>query len=118
MINTFIPPKIDNSIFKENPGIKTNKILEEQNVKIEEMTQDLKSIRYENMKLNAQIELLNKTIDSQSAELERLQTVNAELKLANQNLESENRHYWRNTVMSGIFCAFLGAILGYIANLL
>ena len=48
------------------------------------------------MKLNAQIEVLNKTIDKQNVELHELQNINTELK-----------HYWRNTFLVGFGVAFI-----------
>lgn len=67
------------------------------------------------MKLNAQIDTLNKTIDSQNDELERLRNINAELKLANKTLEENNesnRGYWIKTILIGIFTTVLGFVLG------
>ena len=116
-------------IIPPNPIHKTNKLLEEQNDKINDLstkleeanseiskqTQELKSIHYENLKLNAQIDTLNKTIDSQNDELERLRNINAKLKLANKTLEESNesnRGYWIKTILIGVFTTVLGFVLG------
>lgn len=99
-----------------NPVYETNEILVEQNEKIDELsnklenanseiskqTKELQSIHYENMKLNAQINLLNKTIDFQNDELERLRNINTELKITNQTLENSNRHSTRNAILLAI----------------
>ena len=106
----------------------TNKLLLDQNGKIDylsltinksnseisKQTQELKSIHYENMKLNAQIDTLNKTIDSQNDELEKLININTELILANKTLEESNksnRGYWIKTILVGIFTTVLGFLL-------
>lgn len=75
-----------------NPIHETNKLLAEQNEKIDDLsnklenanleianqTKELQSIRYENMKLNAQIDVLNKTVNTQNDELEHLRSINTE----------------------------------------
>lgn len=66
---------------------------------LENQTESMRKIQYENMKLNAQIEIQNKTLDSNLEELNRLRTVNTELKAVNKNIENSNRHYWRNTTI-------------------
>lgn len=123
---TYKPPEV---VIPPNPIHETNRLLEEQNdniadlsTKLEEanseiskQTKELKSIHYENLKLNAQIDTLNKTIDSQNDELERLRNINAELKLANKTLEKSNksnRGYWIKTILIGIFTTVLGFLLG------
>ena len=68
----------------------------------------------ENMKLNAQIEIQNKTLDSNLEELNRLRTVNTELKAVNKNLENSNRHYWRNTTIISFVVALIFYLLGFI----
>ena len=72
----------------------------------------MRKIQYENMKLNAQTEIQNKTLDSNLKELNELRTVNAELKAVNKNLENSNKHYWRNTFLISISVAALSYILG------
>lgn len=72
----------------------------------------MRKIQYENIKLNAQIEIQNKTLDSNLEELNELRTVNAELKAVNQNLINNNKHYWRNTLLISVSVAALSYILG------
>lgn len=79
---------------------------------LENQTEAMRKIQYENMKLNAQIEIQNKTLDSNLEELNRVRTVNTELKAVNKNLENSNRHYWRNTFLISISVAALSYILG------
>lgn len=79
---------------------------------LENQTESMRKIQYENMKLNAQTEIQNKTLDSNLKELNELRTVNAELKAVNKNLENSNRHYWRNTFLISISVAALSYILG------
>lgn len=74
----------------------------------------MRKIQYENMKLNAQIEIQNKTLDSNLEELNRLRTVNTELKAVNKNLENSNRHYWRNTTIISFVVALIFYLLGFI----
>lgn len=95
-----------------NPNKEVENLLNQQNEKLNQQTKELQSIRYENMKLNAQIDTLNKTVDSQNDELARLRDTNSELKVANQTLKDNNRHYWRNTILIGIFTTVLGILLG------
>ena len=66
------------------------------------------------MKLNAQIEVLNKTIDSDKDELFELQKANAELKAVNINLDNSSRHYWRNTTIISFTVALIFFVLGLI----
>lgn len=107
------PPKMPEVIIR-NPNEEVEKLLNQQNDKLDEQTKELQSIRYENIKLNAQIDTLNKMIDSQNDELSKLRDINSELKIANKTLKDSNRNYWRNTfiiafVVAGIFFA-LGLI--------
>lgn len=88
-----------------NPNEEVENLLNQQNVKLDQQTKELRSIRYENMKLNAQIDTLNKTIDSQNDELTRLRDINSELKIANKTLIENNKHYWRNTFIVGFVVA-------------
>lgn len=131
-LNRYIPVYNEEPIeftIPPDPAYMTNKLLSDQNGKIDDLslkleeanleiskqTQELKSIHYENMKLNAQIDTLNKIIDSQNDELERLRNINAELKLANKTLEKSNesnRGYWIKTILIGIFTTVLGFLLG------
>lgn len=110
-----MPKHISNS----NPIHKTNKLLEAQNIKVDDLSNkleqansELQAIHYENMKLNAQIDVLNKTIDSQSVELEQLRNINAELKTSNKILTENNKHYWRNTILASLIVGIITFILG------
>lgn len=91
-------------------------MIEEQeklNFNVEQLKSQLTSIQYENMKLNAQIKVMNKTIDSNNEELLKLQTTNSELKIVNQNLKDNNKHYWLYTFLIGIATTILGIVLGH-----
>ena len=79
---------------------------------LESQTEAMRKIQYENMKLNTQTEIQNKTLDSNLKELNELRTVNAELKAVNKNLKNSNRHYWRNTFLISISVSALSYILG------
>lgn len=124
-----IVPKSPEVLVRSNPIHETNKLLEEQNEKIDDLsikledanleiskqTNELQSIHYENMKLNSQVDILNKTIASQSDELDKLKNINAELKSANKALEESNKSnsgYWIKTILVGIFTTVLGFLLG------
>lgn len=74
---------------------------------LESQTEAMRKIQYENMKLNAQTEIQNKTLDSNLKELNELRNVNAELKAVNKNLENSNRHYWRNTAIVSFVVALI-----------
>lgn len=95
-----------------NPNEEVENLLTQQNEKLDQQTKELQFIRYENMKLNAQIDVLNKTVDSQNSDLERLRNINFELKNANNTLKENNKHYWRNTILIGIFTTVFGILLG------
>lgn len=113
---------------RPNPVHESNELLRKQNDKINELsdkfdstnnenlnqTKELQSIHYEDMKLNAQINTLIKIIDSQNDELTKLRDVNAELKLANNTLKENNKHYWRNTFIISFIVAGIFFVLGYI----
>lgn len=122
-------PKSPEILMRPNPIHETNKLLEEQNEKIDDLstklkdanleiskqTKELQSIHYENIKLNIQIDMLNKTINFQSDELDKLRNINAELKLTNKMLEENNKSnhgYWIKTILIGIFTTVLGYLLG------
>lgn len=66
---------------------------EKLNTLVEQLELKLTSIQYENMKLNAQIETLNKTIDSDNEKLDELKTTNINLKAVNKTLLDNNKHY-------------------------
>lgn len=88
--------------------------LDSMNSELETQTKAMHKIQYENIKLNAQIEVLNKTIDSDKDELFELQKANAELKAVNKNLENSSRHYWRNTGLVSFVVALIFYLLGFI----
>lgn len=90
--------------------------LDSMNSEFESQTKAMHKIQYENMKLNAQIEVLNKTLDSNRDELFELQKANAELKAVNKNLENSNRHYWRNTGLVSFGVALIFYLLGFITH--
>lgn len=94
-----------------NPMVTQQKIT---NQKIAELQNTIESIRYQNMKLNAQVEVLNKTIESDKSEIEELQKANANLKVVNKTLEENNKHYWRNTILINTCIAIFGFVLGII----
>ena len=94
-----------------NPMVTQQKIT---NQKIAELKNTIESIRFQNMKLNAQIEVLNKTIESDKSEIEELQKANTNLKVVNKTLEENNKHYWRNTILINMFIAIFGFVLGII----
>ena len=81
---------------------------------LESQTEAMRKIQYENMKLNAQTEIQNKTLDSNLKELNELRNVNAELKAVNKNLENSNRHYWRNTAIISFIIVLIFYLLGFI----
>ena len=82
------------------------------NSELKTQTESMQKIQYENMKLNAQIDVLNKTLDSNREELYELQKANGELKAVNTNIENSNRHYWRNTGLISFGVAIISFILG------
>lgn len=94
-----------------NPMVAQQKIT---NQKIAELKNTIKSIRYQNMKLNAQIEVLNKTIESDRSEIEELQKANTNLKVVNKTLEENNKHYWRNTFAVSLLVGIILFIIGII----
>lgn len=129
-IELSITPSVD---IPPNPIHETNRLLVEQNDKINELTnklesadfeiskqtKELQSINCENTKLNVQIEVLNKTIDSQSDELKCLKNINAELKIANKSLKvnnQSNKHYWRNTILISLGVGIFSFVLGLFAT--
>lgn len=111
-----IQEQISESLGLNKPiNLPKNKMIKEQqklNFNVEQLKSQLTSIRYENMKLNAQIEVMNKTIDSNNEELLRLQTTNSELKVVNQNLKDNNKHYWLYTILITLMGTFVGWFLG------
>ena len=72
----------------------------------------LEAIQYENIKLNAQIETLNKTIDSDNEKLNELRIANAKLETVYQTLKNNNKHYWLYSTIVTIIGAIVGFLLG------
>lgn len=97
-------PELGNPMLEELQALRTE---------VSSQTKELQHIRYENMKLNAQIDTLNKTIGSKDEELNSLRNINAELKIANETLKNSNNHYWRNTFIVGFVVAAIFFVLGY-----
>lgn len=94
-----------------NPMVTQQKIT---NQKIAELKNTIESIRFQNMKLNAQIEVLNKTIESDKSEIEELQKANTNLKIVNKTLEENNRHYWRNTFAVSLLVGIILFVIGMV----
>lgn len=65
-------------------------------------TSELEKVRYENMKLNAQVEVLNKNNDRQLSEIERLQEINGQLKITNKKLEDDAKHRLKKDILIGL----------------
>ena len=110
-IQNLIKPPVDNYKIKNPNEEYFSKITENQEKQISQSN----SIYYENKKLNAQIEVLNKTIDSKNGELNKLRDINNQLKITNQTLlenQQSNRGYWFKTILVGIFTTILGILLG------
>lgn len=106
-------PKFQSQSPEERLKFLTDK-MDSMQSELESQTEAMRKIQYENMKLNAQIEIQNKTIDSNLEELNTLRNVNAELKAVNKNLENSNRHYWRNTAIVSFVVALIFYLLGFI----
>lgn len=94
-----------------NPMVTQQKIT---NQKIAELKNTIESIRFQNMKLNTQIEVLNKTIESDKSEIEELQKANTNLKIVNKTLEENNRHYWRNTFAVSLLVGIILFVIGIV----
>lgn len=94
-----------------NPMVTQQKIT---NQKIAELKNTIESIRFQNMRLNAQIEVLNKTIESDKSEIEELQKANTNLKIVNKTLEENNRHYWRNTFAVSLLVGIILFVIGIV----
>lgn len=105
---------------KKLPNVKNPVVNELQTLRTETETQtkELQCIRYENMKLNAQIETLNKTIDSQKDELDNLRNINAKLESTNKLLSSNSLSLkdWKHMLasfISGIIVTVVGGVILY-----
>lgn len=77
----------------------------------------LEKIHYENMKLNAQIEVLNKVTDQYSHKIEELKDVNYELRKSNKELTDLNNQYKKNNKNSGIKNFIWGVLITIFAEL-
>lgn len=92
-----------------------NQMVEEQkklNNNVEQLKPQLVSIQYENMKLNAQIEELRRTIEFSNEKINDLQAINKALEENNQILKDSNKHYWRNTFIISFVVALVFFLLG------
>ena len=105
----------------KNPNRRVEELLQDQidqhNATEQELMKKLSGITYENIKLNAQVEVLNKTVDSQREELDNLKGINRELEKTNKMMEDKKKSddkYWPRTAVLSIGCV----VLGYILNLL
>lgn len=115
-INLHSTPNIpDVQLSEKRLKFLTNK-LDSMNSELKSQTESMNKIRYENMKLNAQVKVLNKTIDSRNEELIKLRNVNDELKIANMSLKNNNNHYWRNATIISLTVAIISFILGMFSN--
>lgn len=103
--NVYTPPRTDYVI--KNPHKKSEDLLEQvvdnQGVEITE----IRAIRYENMKLNAQVDTLNKLNDEQKTELENLRQINIQLEKTNSILEEEKKNATKSTVFWSIITGIL-----------
>lgn len=104
----------DNTQYIQTPEERLHFLTEQLDNMEEELikqTNSLENVRYENTKLNAQIEVLNKTIDSSNEKLDELQTANIRLKIINETLKKNNSHYWRNTLIVGVIASLIGMFI-------
>ena len=70
------------------------------------------------MKLNAQIEVLNKVTDQYSHKIEELRDINYELKKSNKELTDLNNQYKKNNKHSNIKSFIIGVLIAVSASLL
>ena len=112
---------LSKNIPMKNPNRRVEELLQDQidqhNATEQELMKKLSGITYENIKLNAQVEVLNKTVDSQREELDNLKGINRELEKTNKMMEDKKKSddkYWPRTAVLSIGCV----VLGYILNLL
>lgn len=109
----------ENLVSNKKPNLPKNQMVAQQeklNTLVGQLESKLTSIQYENMKLNTQIETLNKTIDSDTEKLDELKTANGNLKTVNQTLIDNNKHYWRNTFFISLMVGIISFILGMYSN--
>ena len=85
--------------------------IEKSNSTQKSQLEELEKIRYQNIKLNAQVETLNKLTDKQSDDISELkQKLNAtQLELA--NFKSEYQTTNKNSFIKGVFVAFIPALI-------
>lgn len=95
----------------KNPNERTEHLLEENN-------KELYSIHYEDMKTNAQLQTLLKVVDSQNDEMERLKSINQELKKVNNTLKENNKHSFRDGIIIGLIPFVLEWIIKIVIYLL
>lgn len=77
---------------------------------LESQTSELEHVRYENMKLNAQVKILNKNNEKQLDKIERLRNINYELKQSNSKLQGIiNSSKWSNT--KSLFVGITGTVI-------
>lgn len=109
----------ENLVSNKKPDLPKNQMVAQQeklNTLVGQLESKLTSIQYENMKLNVQIETLNKTIDSDNEKLDGLKTANINLETVNQTLINSNKHYWRNTFFISLMVGIISFILGMYTN--
>lgn len=85
--------------------------IEKSNSTQKSQLEELEKIRYQNIKLNAQVETLNKLTDKQSDDISKLkQKLNAtQLELA--NFKSEYQTTNKNSFIKGVFVALIPALI-------
>ncbi len=86
-------------LYQEPIFIKHPELLKNPTENIEKI---LEAIHYENMRLNAQVEVLNKTIDKNSEKIEELKDINYKLQQSNKELTDLNEQYKKNNKHSTI----------------
>ena len=103
------PYLFEEPIFIQHPEILRNTT--------ENVEKILETIHYENMKLNAQIEVLNKTTDQYSHKIEELKDINYELRKNNKELTDLNDQYKKNNKNGGIRNFIWGVLITIFAEL-
>ena len=113
--------KIESITPSHNLINETNELLEQQNIKVDNLTAELKeanteikqqteklqAINNENIKLNGQIEMLNNIIYSQKSELMELHNINFKLGETNKTLEKNNKHATLKGIIIGVITGLL-----------
>lgn len=85
--------------------------LDDMQKELESQTSELLKLRYENIKLNAQIETQNKVIHKQLSELEELESIKYKLNQTRQTIIDNNKNYWIRNFIAGAICSVLSVIL-------